>query len=713
MLAVVLLLASALARAETLGEIEVRSAVGEPLDATIALGASAAGTIGPECIFVSRGASEDGPFVTRAVVAVFDADGARYLRLKTAGRIDDRATRLRVVVRCPGQPHVAYREYRDLFDPRPQPAPRAAAPSAIGAPPSLGAFPVRPGDTMDSLAALLFPRNRAAQRAYVDAMRERNPALAALGGADPLPVDAAVELPDLRSIPTRSALAESRPPRKAARKPAIAPAPALARTPAIAPVPKATPAPPKLAAPKAAPEPRKPASAPLPRARSEAQAERFTLRLSSPEIDLSRSRGLDDSARARLRERLMVLDNDDQVAALLALRDSVKRLEGRVADLQLKLSGIPAVLSAMPPKAETPPPRVEPPPAKVEPPPAKVEAPPAKVEPPPEKIEAQPPKAEPPSIVAVPVAPKPAIAPKPAPARPASSPAAETSGLPAWLWGVVALLVVLAMVLLVRSLRRAHEEPSEEALPEIAPVTAVRAGDEPQVPDLRRLDIDVDEPVAVAVPTVSRRREIGSDAGLATEVRGSDPATLRRRYIEERFPEIANRTIVLSDPDSLVKAARLFYEDGAVSRAVELLQFATEETPAEQRSWLALFEIYRLERLTGAFADLAQRFRDAHGKDENWRKVQYFGREIDPGNALYRDLAVGIETIKFEVGKPPPAVSFDPVAENWLNAPMDFENEVLVIELRRALMVQAGLTEEDLAPNPMPALRSVEMFTVA
>jgi hypothetical protein len=148
-------------------------------------------------------------------------------------------------------------------------------------------------------------------------------------------------------------------------------------------------------------------------------------------------------------------------------------------------------------------------------------------------------------------------------------------------------------------------------------------------------------------------------------------------------------------------------------RAVELLQFATEENPDEQKPWLALFEIFRLERLKGQFADLAQRYRDKHGHEDNWRKVQYFGREIDPGNALYRDLSVGIETIRFEAGKPPAPVAFDPAAENWLAAPMDFENEILQVELRRALMAQAKITEEDLVPNPMPALRSVEMFTVA
>jgi len=36
-----------------------------------------------------------------------------------------------------------------------------------------------------------------------------------------------------------------------------------------------------------------------------------------------------------------------------------------------------------------------------------------------------------------------------------------------------------------------------------------------------------------------------------------------------------------------------------------------------------------------------------------------------------------------------------------------------VVDLRRALMAQASLSDDDLAPNPMPALRSVEMFTVA
>jgi hypothetical protein len=139
------------------------------------------------------------------------------------------------------------------------------------------------------------------------------------------------------------------------------------------------------------------------------------------------------------------------------------------------------------------------------------------------------------------------------------------------------------------------------------------------------------------------------------------------------------------------------------------------------RPWLALFEIFRLERLTGEFAELATRFREHHGKGEYWPKVQFFGREIDPGNALYKDkplntletigprearrLAAGLATVG-------PTSNFDPIAENWLNAPMDFENEVLANEMRNKLMSEASLTEQDLIPNPMPALRNVEMFNV-
>ena len=220
---------------------------------------------------------------------------------------------------------------------------------------------------------------------------------------------------------------------------------------------------------------------------------------------------------------------------------------------------------------------------------------------------------------------------------------------------------------------------------------------------------------AAARPAEPGHRVVAeSDASLATSVPGADPAALRRRYIEERFPEIANGTIVLKEPDSVVKAARLFYEDGAIARAIELLQYTVEETPASMKPWLALFEIFRLEGLSGEFAELAGRFRGHHGASDNWRKVQHIGRELDPANALYRDAPINnLETIGPAAAKKQAPVTFDPLAENWLNAPMDFTTDALAASLRAGLLADAGVHDSDLVADPMPALKNVEMFNVA
>jgi len=86
--------------------------------------------------------------------------------------------------------------------------------------------------------------------------------------------------------------------------------------------------------------------------------------------------------------------------------------------------------------------------------------------------------------------------------------------------------------------------------------------------------------------------------------------------------------------------------------------------------------------------------------------VQYFGREVDPGNMLYQDEAFkSLETIGPSAARRAQQSKFDPLAENWLDAPDDFENEALANDLRKALMTGASIQEHDLIPNPMPALR--------
>ena len=770
-LGLVLLLLAQPALAVSLGGIEVRSALGEPLDARIPFSLRDSEAVDASCFTLSRGdGAGDLSALTEGTLTVDTRSEPPVLRVRSAARLFEPAFTLRIRVACSGDAQSVERQYVLLLDPRPGMAGVEALP-VVGA-----TVNARPGDSLRSLAATVFPNERAARARYLAAIREMNPPLAATPAGEALPEGTAVTLPDLREF-------ASRPKKRDAQRTASAPqaAPKAQRASREAPdagtelaAPK-PPAPPKVAAPSKAAPPAKPAVARAPASTADIPAVKeapatkapraapaagaapssspaFVLRLSSSEVDMSRTRGIDDRRRQQLRERQLVLDADDQVAALLALRNNMKQLETRVADLQLKLAQMPASLAArsepaaaapppgkaptpLPPKAEPPRPlppaiatsRIEPAKAAEPPPPRMAEAPkiePAKVEPPkaepprapiesPQALAPVPPppivapvqKAPPPVVVPVPNAPPPPVV---VPVEKTAPPANDAAGFDwavlaanPWLWA--AILALAALVLGIVAWRRRANANAEFDYAESGEATMVA---EPAFDEEEKLipprDMRTDRPA------------MASDAGLSTRF-SENSRELRRRYIEERFPEIANRTLSLENPASIVKGARLFYEDGALPRAVELLQFAIEDKPSEVRTWLALFEIFRLERLTGEFAALAQRFHQQHGNTEYWRKVQYFGREIDPTNPLYKEDAINtLETIgPREAKRLAAGGGVDPIAENWLEAPMDFENEVLANELRQSLMTVAGLTEQDLIPNPMPALRNVEMFTVA
>ena len=688
-----------------LGELEVTSSLGEILDASVAIAPREGESVASECFALGRGRAGAIPYVTRATLALEGESGSRRLRIRSAVPLNEPAVTLRVNAACTRDGARVTRDYIVLLDPRPATA--GVSPNSV--PGTAFAPESRPDDTLKSIATAIFPLQRGARRVYIEALREENPSLAALRDEEPIPVGSPLRLPDLRTFAKGRPLGDApRPPVTAALAPA--PAPSVPKPVGAARPAKSPPVVPKSPDPIAS------------KAVGRATGGAFLLKLSAPEVDLARTRGVSEPMRKQLRERQLILDADDQLSALLSLRNSVKVLENKVADLQLKLSTV----ASFPPeaaKAQAPPtPKVEPvaaPKAEL-PAVAKSEPPgPPKPEPTPSRIEEAAPKSEPHEARVEVPAPGPELAPvkkTPAVSVPASKPvASDDAALPDWIWGVVALLaLVIAWIgfLIVR--RRAAPRPYVPEEPVLAP--SIAGNQRFESPPA----LDDDMPVAAragapAEHRIGQRRTVDSDASLTTSVSAGDPSDLRRRYIEERFPEIVARTIELEEPDSIVKGARLFYEDGALPRAVELLQFAIEEKPDELKRWLALFEIFRLERLTGEFAELASRFRDYHGMSAYWTKVQHFGREIDPSNPLYQEESFNdIETIGMPAAaKKMQALAFDPLAENWLNAPMDFSSEVLATQLRAKLMASAGISEAELIPKPMSALKNVEMFTVA
>jgi hypothetical protein len=207
--------------------------------------------------------------------------------------------------------------------------------------------------------------------------------------------------------------------------------------------------------------------------------------------------------------------------------------------------------------------------------------------------------------------------------------------------------------------------PVQAPILEIRPKAQAAASFAPPAPDNMSASLELDMRPATEV-----------DFPLMLDESGEDKER-RRRYIEMRYPEVANGTITVDDPDSVINAARQYFEEGQVQSAAELLTYAFEEHPGQLRFWLALLEIYRLERMTAEFCALAARFRDFHSGTDVWPKVQHIGRDLDPSNPLF---AAALGRLGLPVDR-----EFDAIAENWLNAPMDFTSDVLMAELRRSL----------------------------
>ncbi len=189
------------------------------------------------------------------------------------------------------------------------------------------------------------------------------------------------------------------------------------------------------------------------------------------------------------------------------------------------------------------------------------------------------------------------------------------------------------------------------------------------------------------------------DAGAATAVdflvdldeKPPEDRVRRLQYMYERYPELATGTVAIDDADTVINAARLYYEEAgeanAQGKAEELLTFAVEERPQEIRYWLAQFEIYRLEQNVSEFSTLAAKFQMLYGHLEQWPKVRHIGHELDPDNPLF----AAAERPAL-AGEP-----FDPIAENWLNAPTDFASDALAADLRSALFQQHQVGSEDFA----------------
>jgi hypothetical protein len=167
--------------------------------------------------------------------------------------------------------------------------------------------------------------------------------------------------------------------------------------------------------------------------------------------------------------------------------------------------------------------------------------------------------------------------------------------------------------------------------------------------------------------------------GWQTEPRvklAQDETTRRRirdRYLAVRFPGAPHTDEELRDSTAVIKAARLYFEDGDVARACELLEFACEANAADEMPWLAHLEILFLKRKGHEFAELAHRFHQHFPASGRWPEILRLGLRLAPQNRLFH----GAHPREGEIDEHYGAW---PQVQNWIQAPFDLTGDVLAAE---------------------------------
>lgn len=158
------------------------------------------------------------------------------------------------------------------------------------------------------------------------------------------------------------------------------------------------------------------------------------------------------------------------------------------------------------------------------------------------------------------------------------------------------------------------------------------------------------------------------------EGEGPGNPRIRERYYAVRFPG-APSLASGADVPGLVKMARLYFEDGDGTRAVELLDCAAAALPRSESLRLAALQILFLMRKGEAFVQAARAFRARFPNSPRWAEIERLGWRFAPRERL------------FAGGRPEGKANDEhfgawPECPNWIEAPYDLTNEVLAVELR-------------------------------
>lgn len=293
------------AYAAVLGDIQLRSALGERFNARINIIASESEELGTHC-FRLLPVHEAGTPHFSARLSFESNENGGVLTLRGDEALQEPLLSFSIRLRCPSEKSASFqRDYNVLLDPREYrgkqsadlaplaPAPRRNLPALSGV------WQSQEGDSVERIARAYFPQDRASRARMVDEIYRLNPDLAQNTYAR-LPLNTDVRLPDRKRLLPNVAVSEERPPEPEAQL--LAPAKESLQ----------------ITAPY------------LPRL---AQGG-FQLRLSGSLLSSQTKAPLSPDENLRARERLQLLESDDQAAQLLQFKYQISQLEKQLAAVQ-------------------------------------------------------------------------------------------------------------------------------------------------------------------------------------------------------------------------------------------------------------------------------------------------------------------------------------------------------------------------------------------
>lgn len=315
------------AQAAMLGDIQVRSALGERFNAAITVAAADDEELTASCFRLVSPQDENAHGVLRRAKLTYQYEvGGGRLLVRGDEAANEPLVTLAIRVKCPGEEErVFQRDYRILLDP-PEYRPNIALPATQGLSPSnkntaprrklpaMGsAWLTEEGDSVAKIAASYYPGDKARQQALVEAIYDLNPDLPQNTNAR-LAGDWRILLP--------------MPSPKADRSPLVTPP----RAERLVAAPKTLEALPRLTlGTDLSVAPNQPS---LPSDVGVAEAGEFRLRLSEITLDTSQKSTLTPEQTLQLRERLLALESDDQAAQMLQLKYQITELEKKLASFQ-------------------------------------------------------------------------------------------------------------------------------------------------------------------------------------------------------------------------------------------------------------------------------------------------------------------------------------------------------------------------------------------